>query len=939
MQMLHVTKVKRSSIDGLAPPAGKLRPAESEEFVLFRPNKLAGLFACLATLLMAAPFSLAQNSNSGDIRGTVTDASGAVISGATVDITDLQTGVETTVTTNASGLYDAVSLLPGNYDLRFSKPGFKAYVHNGITLEANPISVNAKLTVGNVSQQVTVTGDVAAINTENAEQNQTITSHEVLQLPTASADWTNLTELLSSTAGTGGSGAQLDGVQAYQTNFLIDGGGATLPASQNITRSTPLDAISQIQTISSNFNAEYGNGSSVINVITKSGSNDWHGSLFEYLQNDFFNARDYFSPTVARVRWNLFGGTLGGPVLHNKLFFFFTYQRNPINSTSLVQLTVPTVAVRGGDFSDPSFPIIYDPNSLALNAAGQYVRTPFLYNKINPAELSPVALAAQNALPLPTGPGLYLNYQKQFAFPFTGTMYIGRIDYQINEDNRLSGSFSYEPSIYVSNDPRCPADCYTQKDDQPSAQITDVWTRSTNLVNEARASFVSYRDTSNAPGVGGGITSSLGLQNAAMDVFPGASYAGPVSFSGLAPGLAQREDEYTYTGSDAVTYVHRKHIFKFGGEYDRLMNNATPWPDDSSGNFYFDGSSTRNPNGFIGGEGYADFLLGDVQSYTLSLAPETGLRSRNVQMFAQDDYKAQPNLTLNLGIRYMLAAGWSESHNNLGNFNPTANNPATNTPGAYSYAGVNGYPTALMNTRYDGVQPRFGFSWAPTPVWAIRGGYGIFDTMWGESNYTGQNNFGVFGSVSGYDVSTDQINRSLNWDNPLPTATTISKTSFDATSFNGKYITYQSLNTPIPFVEQYSMSVERQLPGELSFQVAYVGTAGKHLSFGRDINQVPMDLLGPGNAQARRPYPQYGEIYSNTNDGYSNYNAGQFSLHKRETHGYSFDLIYSYSRTLDSGTGTGWNSYAGIDNWRLALPRRTMGRPTMTYLRSSRVTS
>lgn len=898
-----------------------------------RAMKIMGMMICIVLMLITAPFSRAQNSNAGDIRGTVTDPSGAVIPGVTISIRNMQTGVRTTVQTNAAGLYDAVSLLPGTYTLRFSKSGFEAFVRSGITLGVNPISVNAHLSVGSVAQQVTVSGDVASINTESGEQNQMISSQQITEIPTGSADWTHLTELLPSTSGKGGSGAQFDGVQAYQTNFLIDGGGATLPASQNITRSTPLDAISQIQTISSNFNAEYGNGSSVINVITKSGTNEWHGSLYEYNQNDFFNARNYFSPTPTRVRWNLFGGTVGGPVLHDKLFFFFTYQGNRIDNSSLLRISVPTAAVRGGDFSDPAFPTIYQPSSLKLDGSGHYVRTPYPGNKITDP-LSPVSLAIQKYIPMPNRPGLYLNYQTQFSHPFNGDMYLGRVDYQITSNNRLSGSFTYEPGSYNYEDPRCPAQCYLQKDDQPTAQITDVWTHSSNLVNEFRSSFASYRDTSTSQSAGGGIAAKLGLQNAAQDVFPGTSTSGPVAFTGLAPGLAQHEDEYTYTFSDAVTYVHGKHIFKFGGEYDRLIDNATSWPDDSSGNFSFDGSSTRCPYcltangkyGFDGGEGYADFLLGDVHSWSLNVAPETGERSRNVQMFAQDSYKLRPNLTLDFGLRYMIAAGWSEAHNNLGNFNPAGINPVTNTPGTFSFAGVDGYPTSLMNTKYNGVQPRFSFSWAPTETWAVRGGYGIFDTMWGISNYTGTANFGRFGSLTGTAVSTDQINPALNWNDPLPTATTITKDSFNGASYNNQNISYQNLDTPIPYVEQYSLSIQHQLPAGFSLEVAYVGTVGKHLLFGRDINQVPENLLGGG--QQARPFPQYKNIFANTNDGFSNYNAGQFSLHKQPTHGYSFDLIYSYSRTFDSGTGTGWDSYAGMDNWQYGSPAQNYGPAT-----------
>ena len=681
----------------------------------------------------------------------------------------------------------------------------------------------------------------------------------------------------------------------------------------------------------------------MINVITKSGTNQWHGSLYEFNQNDFTDAKNYFLPQGqrnTRVRWNLFGGSVGGPVLHNKLFFFFAYQRNPTGNQGLEQLTVPNAAVRSGDFSDPSFGTIYDPDTLTQNAAGQYLRTAFPNNKIPSSRLSPVALALQKFLPMPNAAPLYngyygpfaANFRAAYSAPQSTTLYLGRIDYQINPGNRISGSFTYNPGIYSFNDLRCPANCYVQHDDQPSAQITYLSTPSPTLANEFRASYVAYRDQATAQGSGGGIAKTIGLQNAAYDALPTINFYSLDYFNGLNAGLEQREDEYTYTASDSLTYVHGKHIFKFGGQYDRLMNNSTPYANATGGNFYFDGSATRTPDltkgqgYFLGGDGYADFLLGDVQNYGITINPETGYRSRDMQLFAQDDYKIAPTFTLNFGLRYTAVAGWSESHNNLGNFNPTAINPVTQTPGAFSVAGINDYPTALEKTQYNGIQPRFGFSWAPTPTWAVRGGYGIFDTILGIANYAPAYNFGVFGSTTATSISTDQIHPALNWNNPLPTATVIKESSFNTGTLNGQNIYYQPRNTPIPYVEQYSLSVQHQLPAGYSFEMAYVGTLGKHLTFGHDINQVPQALLGPGNAQINRPYPQYVQIFANTVDGYSNYNAGQFTLHKTPTHGYALNLTYSYSRTLDSGTGTGFNSYGGIDNWQYGGPALNYGR-------------
>ena len=311
-------------------------------------------------LTFATTLVIAQNANTGEIKGTVSDPSGALVSGVTVTITNLQTGVATVLTTNSAGIYDAPSMPTGQYKVVFSKSGFRNSVRDGITLQIETIGVDVVLQVGSVSEQIVVTGDAPQLETESSDQHVNIASQAIHAAPIVGTDWrAELTQLIPGVNAGGGTGEAsgqqvgVNGTQSYNVNFLMDGSAATAPRDYNSSNYFgPLDAISEVSVNSGNAPAEYGNGLTSINVITKSGTNQFHGSAYEFIQNTAFNARGFYnqSGTKAVEHWNNYGASIGGPVIKNKLFFFFNYQRNPATTPTGGLYGYPTAAMEAGDF-------------------------------------------------------------------------------------------------------------------------------------------------------------------------------------------------------------------------------------------------------------------------------------------------------------------------------------------------------------------------------------------------------------------------------------------------------------------------------------------------------------------------------------------------------------------------------------------------------------
>ncbi|HEY6330948.1 MAG TPA: TonB-dependent receptor [Blastocatellia bacterium] len=902
--------------------------------------------ACSALVLILTAFvAYAQNANSGEIKGSVLDSSGAVVEGVTVKLINVQTGITTTLTTNADGIYDAPSIPTGEYKITFTKTGFREIVREGIILQFGVLNIDASLQPGAASEQLVVTAEAPLIQKDSAAQAVTFDSKTVTDAPIVGGVWfSELTAVLPGVAGGAGSGADsvaVNGTRSYDANWLIEGASGTDPRDNNPSDNyPPIDAIGEVSINTTNFGAQYGNGVLSINVGLKSGTNQWHGSAFEFLQNNVLDSLNFFNTLhlAAPVHWNEYGGSVGGPIKKNKLFFFFTYQRNPNDFSAIYTATVPTAAMRAGDFSGPEFrATLYDMNSCSGNCA----RTPLNggSNQLLPGQIDPVAKAIQNLFPLPNLPGIANNFQDSVSTPTVSTWYVTKIDYQVTDSNRLSGSFLTFPiSLTFNADAFCSLgfDCTTSSPNNRNThyQITDTWTINSTTVNEARFGFMREHDNYVPGTFDKDYPEKIGLEpaygdNAPANIFPNVTVNAGAGVAGIGLGGGVHADllEDVYSGSDVLTLVHGKHTLKVGGEFDRNSQYYTNWGDVSSGNFTFSGVGTSSGTtidpraaGTCGqpactgaGIPYADFLLGDVESWFVFNDEATNAHMWNLGAFAQDDFKVTPHLTFNLGLRYQRQSGWGVDGNMFGVFDPNLVNPGPFIPkgtlGALEYGGTNGRDT--IENGVNEFAPRVGVAWSPSNKWVFRASYGIFDSPRDAEEYTdgtlalglnpqgslGFSNTVVFKLKNGPPANSVVV----------PTLATLSPALL-----NFKAVDYYNPNLPIQYAQEIFLDVQRQMPAGVLLDVGYVFTKGTHLSFSRDIDQVPENLLGTG----QEPYPQYSSIDGHLFDGYSNYNALQVRVVKRFARGLSFQVNYSFSKLLDTGTGSGHSD--AVDVWQNA---------------------
>jgi hypothetical protein len=919
----------------------------------------------LVAAISFSPLAGAQNSNSGELRGVVTDTTGAAVADVSVTITNVQTGVTISTKTNGSGIYDAPSVPIGEYSITFSKAGFREFVRKGLAIEAGTTTIDATLQIGATTEKIEVIAEAPLLQTDTSDQQVNFDTKAVLDAPIVGGVWFDeLTKVLPGVGGGSASGGQsvaVNGTQSYSANFQIEGSAATDPRDVNASDNyPPIDAIGEVSVNTANAGAQNGNSLLSLNVNLKSGTNKWHGSAFEFVQNDVFESRNFFnSGKKSPVRWNEYGGSVGGPILKNKLFFYFTYQRNPVKAGAFYQTTVPTDAMRNGDFSGPLFKAtIYDKDS----CSGSCARTPLNggSNILLPGQIDPVATAILKYIPIATDKtATFNNFSANVATPSLSQWYVGKIDYQVFQNNRLSGSFfEYPITLTFNPDALCNKgfDCTTTlpNNRNQSGRITDTWTVSPTVVNEFRIGALREHDQYAPATYGKGFPTKIGLEpaygsNAPANVFPNITITGNANSAVtgqtfIGGGVHANLVENIYNASDVLTLIRGRHTLKLGGELDRQFQHDTTWGDSSSGDFTFNGVGTssgtsadpRAGGGTSTGIPFADFLLGDVGTWNIFNGTPTNIATWITGAFANDDFKITSRLTLNVGLRYQHQTGWAVASNEFGNFDPTLPNPGSFPPGALGaihYGGVNGHNT--IEPSVNSWSPRIGFAWSPRNKWSVRASYGIFQTPRGSENYAHDNfpatlglGFTPHGSIfpgpftTAFQLQTGPPPGSVTF----PTVATLTPDQF-----NFKQAAYYAPQLPLQYSQQFLLSVQRELPVGHLLDVSYVRTKGTHLNFSRDLNQVPENqLLNPfntGNFSPFRPFKQFTSILAHDFDGWSNYNALQVRVIKRLSHGVSYQFNYAWSKLMDTGTGSGHSG--GVDIWQRANdPRANYGLST-----------
>jgi hypothetical protein len=884
----------------------------------------------------------------------VLDASGAILPGANVRVTNIETGVVTNYVTNSEGIYDTNSILPGNYSIEFSKDGFATLKRSPIVLQVGTVTVDATLKVGSSRQVVEVTSAAPLLKTEDAQVSTTMTTQQLADLPSVNPanGWTSLMKWLPGATSTpggamngGGGGGDQDpgvdqaiaGTMPYFSSYLVDGGSIWLPHSANIDQGES-ETVAEVNVITSTATAQYGGGGNVFNLISKSGTNQFHGALYEYFQNNALNARDYFnnaahgSPIQAKQRFNYFGGSLGGPIVKNKLFFYFNYQQLENPNTSVATASVPTAAMRAGCFD----PAIFG-TALHLDAAhggGALTTNAAQCGAFNANDLAlptgdfdPVAAKIQGYYPAPNLPGATSNYSYLRAASGNSKKWFGRLDYSLSQKNRINITANMHDNPHKTNfDPgfACPIGCENNAGEAYSAQVSEVYSPGSALVNEFRYSFVRQGNWFVPQTLGKGFPATLGLQFSQADAFPSVSISGSSSPSGLNTGTNAVFIENTFIPSDVLTMIKGRHILHFGGEVMFEQDNSTPWGSIQPANLTFTGQYTAgtNPKN-VTYVGYADFLLGDVQAWSTSTQPEHGMRAKNPSFFAQDDIKLRPNVTVNLGVRVEVHGGMSEVENHMGGFDPTLTNPITNTPGSIWFAGLNGARTHSFQTKTIAM-PRLGFAWQASNNWVVRGGVGQYSSLWSMDTVGGPLGFGTGATGSTSDSTSTQkpfgVGPVVQLSGTGANLPIISGANArNPAAYNGQgngFLPYTPYDLPIMNGWQWTGSVQRRLPGNMVAEGQYVGSHWENMMFEADINQLPANKLGGGNLA--RPFPQYkgigiGSAGARTGfySGVSNYDAVQALLHKPFSYGLSAELSYTWSRLYDDMDASGWGNQFG----------------------------
>ena len=974
--------------------------------------------ALFAVLLLAKP-AVSQNTNSGDIRGTVTDSSGAVVPGVTVTLTNTDTGESKDFTTNGAGIYDTVSTPPGNYNITFSKTGFKKLTRGPIVIQVAVITEDAVLEVGTVSQEVTVISSGAPLlKTESGDHGAIFEAKAMNDLPQMGAgitgnDWANFNIYLAGASSTsnngrsslgsgawnGGDAVTLNGNLPNYANFLQDGASTILPASYN-NDDEIFDTLQEVQINTSSFSAQYGMGGVVFNQISKGGTNAFHGMGYEYLQNTAFNAAGYFNnqapltetnplnPTgppipnpahaVTPIRYNQFGGNIGGPILKNKFFFFFDVDRIVNNSSGTGFVTLPTPLEEQGNFQN-MYPL-YDP--LTTTGSGATLsRTQFTNNTIPTNRFDPVSKAimtSQYGWPTAT-PGVGTCAAAPYQYECTSNAflsqasrapvhrYFGRLDYVLNEKNRMNFSISQKDNPATDNGLLpCPVDCGSGDVDGYNAQFTETWTIKPTMVNEFRFGYTKQGNWFISDTVGLNPASAFGLQDTHFNQLPfignssiWGGFGGPDSVNTLAPATDAIYIENSFDPADVVTLIHGKHILKFGVEVLMSEGNTTAWGSNSAGNYGFSGQYTAGVvNGSLNtgtsGSGFADFLLGNVQSWSATNQWLNGMRMKSPQAFLQDDWKVKPNLTINLGLRWTGNTGMSEEHNRYGAFDANLNNavgPLAGTAGSVWFAGQDNR-TTLEKPIWTLFLPRAGFAYTLNNKTTIRGGAGSFAYNYSMDLYGGEGGPLGFGTTfSGSNSDPNSSAGDTGWI-AAPNTTPLYLSSSAAMMANAlpyvgasrnpaSYITnpvfsppYDPYNVQPGQIYEWTLAVEHQFAKDYVLSVAYVGSKASHLAYNTDGNQItnpallsPTDISGCNGATpatpltgpnaCARPFPAFGGLGGSNYNAKSNYNSLQVDLKKRTSYGLTFDVNYAWSHMLDDQDSAGWGSTAGAQVWQI----------------------
>ena len=863
-------------------------------------------FLVISVFLLLACRLYAQI-DTGTIVGTAKDQSGGAIAGAKVSVTNEATNAVQTTTTNPQGAYTVPLLPPGQYGLKVTREGFEQYSRSGITLQVNQTAqVNAALALGSTKQSVNVVAAAPLLDTETASLGQVVSRTTIANLPLNGRQVFRLVTLtpgILSTPATGGqfrdisvnttfdSNFSINGGRAGNNEVLIDGVPSTAGYFGQITTIPLVEATQEFKVQSSDLPAQYGRfAGGVVNVITKSGGNQLHGSVFEFLRNDKLDANDFFTNQAGKpkpeFRMNQFGYAVGGPVViprvyngRNRTFFFTDYQGTRWVQGNVFVGTVPTAAQRAGDFSQTfnskgQLVKIYDPSTTRPDPshAGQYIRNQFVNNKIPASEINPVSAKLLSYYPLPNTQGAPFSNANNFINNAPRTInkdqFDLRIDQNFGDRNRLFGRYSQnltplcQPNLYGNDASPNPGSVGCTAFHEHSATVGDTITLSPTLLLSLRYGFARWFQSRNTLSYGFDL-SSLGFPSSYVDavqipMFPAITATG---FSGEAGQGFLRNGNDSHAFLASATKVNGKHILTFGSDI-RLHRINIINVSNTGGAFNFTpGFTQANPNvvSAVAGSAMASLLLGDPVSGSVPIGAGASLQNWYFAGYIQDDWRVTNDLTLNLGLRYETETPYTERNNALAAFDATVLSPAANSQfpelmGGLDYAGVGGQSRSLYNWNTKNFSPRFGFAYSPSSKTVLRGGFNLFYPPLDITN-------NAVGTVPnpGYSSSTpfvSSINGGLtpldNLSNPFPNGLVQpTGNTLGPASYLGQSLTLWARNVKSPYMMQWNFDIQQSLTPTLLLDVGYSGSHGVHLTRDYDLDQLNPQYLALGSGLQR----------------------------------------------------------------------------------------
>lgn len=893
----------------------------------------------LSLVLFAACLVQAQGPT-GEIDGTVTDSSGSAIQSAAVTLSDPATGSARTTHTNTSGFYSFPAIPPATYRVTVEANGFQKEIRTGILLQVQQVArADFQLNVGAVSQAVEVTATADLLSSDDATVGQVIENKRIIDLPLNGRSYLTLTALapgvsntsspINATSFQGGlrsaESITVNGQRNTYDHYTLDGIENTDPNFNSYIMLPSLDALEEFKVQSATYPADYGFAPIQINVTTKSGTNGFHGVAFEFLRNSWFDAKNYFDSKTSPIpefRRNQFGGTLGGPIVRNKLFFTANYEglREGKGLTSLS--TFPPLAYRSGNFAGAN--TIYDPATTVQGPDGKYSATPFPGNVIPASRFNPIAVTAMNDFwPVQNLPGATSNYVNNEPRESDADQSMLRLDYQQSTKYIWYGRWNYDKDYYyLPNNTPNQGTVVETRPDQIMAAGTQVFTPT--LVNEVRFGWTRFVNNEQTPysfskDVNGTVLHIPGLNPLNAPSFwavPQFGFTGYSAFGDNATIYLTHNN--IWETHDTLTWTRGKHVLKMGGIFEPIHYNEVG--QQQVGSFSFTGAYTGNPA--IGtssvGNSVADFLLGLNQTVTTAVQPATALlRSFYWSAFFTDSYRITPKLTLELGLRYEYMAPFKDisddSSNIWGLTSKTSGNPVLVQSSNKCSSGSPCLPYAGTLTRLQGITvvrdgrmgpalqypdrnnfaPRLGLAYNMGSKTVFRAGFGTYYDLIDEGN-------SVFDRARTLAGGLQQLNSY-----PIPNTSLSNPFLGSVTSNNITLVQPLILSGGPPdqrttYVNQWTAGVQRSLASNLVLEVSFVGSQSHKL---RREDSINVPIPGPGSASNNRPFPQFGFIQYPDNETNANYNALQVRLEKRLSAGLTVLSAFAYSKSIDNSSG------------------------------------